>query len=121
MPPPLRRSGSGLLQNPRPGLLPSPDFPRLGPLGPSRVGSSTRQSSRSLQPAGLLLLASTPGFRRAPEVDYRGPLAASPGGTRHPLVGRPFAGHTKVERLRLAEPFGLSVPSGEPASCAVSP
>jgi hypothetical protein len=34
-----------------------------------------------LRPAALLLLASTAGFRRTPEVDYRAPLAACPDGT----------------------------------------
>jgi hypothetical protein len=69
--PPLRRSGSGLLQIPRPGLLPWPNTARLGPLGPLRGVLSTRQSSRSLRPAASLLLASTPGSRPTPEVDYR--------------------------------------------------
>ncbi len=81
MPSPLRRSGSGLLQNPRPGLLPSPHPTGLGPLGPLRAFVSTRQSSRSLRPAALLLLASPPGSPRTPEVGYRAPLAACPGGT----------------------------------------
>jgi len=89
MPSPLRRSGSGLLQNPRPGLLPSPHPSRLGPLGPSRAFVSTRQSSRSLRPAALLLLASPPGSPRTPEVGYRAPLAACPGGDSHPLVDGP--------------------------------
>src|SRR6266849_8218095 len=48
MPPPLRRSGSRLLQNPRPGLLPSPTTPGLGPLDPLRELVSTRWSSFSV-------------------------------------------------------------------------
>src|SRR5207302_7361421 len=54
MPTPLRRSGSGLLQDPRPGLLPSPYVARFGPLGPLRVGVSTRKRSPSLRPAAFL-------------------------------------------------------------------
>src|SRR6266568_6220703 len=53
MPSPLRRSGSGLLQIPRPGLLSSPNSAGLDPLGPSRVVLSTRQSSRSLRPCSF--------------------------------------------------------------------
>src|SRR6266702_7607637 len=99
MPSPLRRSGSGLLQIPRPGLLPSPKNAGLGPLGPSRVVLSTRQSSRSLRPAASLLLASTPGSRRTPEVDYRGPLAASPGGTHtRRLIGPLLGTHSQNRR-----------------------
>ncbi|SRR5216683_200317 len=95
MPPPLRRSGSGLLQNPWPGLLSSPKSAGLGPLGPSRVVLSTRQSSRLLRPAASLLLASAPGSRPTPEVDFRAPLAACPGGTHTrrsfgPLLGAPL-------------------------------
>src|SRR5713101_6522624 len=92
MPSPLRRSGSRLLQNPRPGLLPSPKSTGLGPLGPSRVVLSTRQSSPTLRPAASLLLASTLGSRLTLEVDFRAPLAACPGGTHTrrsfgPLLG----------------------------------
>ena|SRR5487761_164406 len=95
MPPPLRRSGSGLLQNPRPGLLPSPKSAGLGPLGPSRVVLSTRQSSPTLRPAASLLLASTLGSRLTLEVDFRAPLVACPGGTHTrrsfgPLLGAPL-------------------------------
>src|SRR5215469_16226430 len=78
MPTPLRRSGSGLLQNPWPGLLPSPNGTGLGP---SRVSFSTRQGSTSLRPAALLHLPSAPplsGYRR---FHYRAPLAACPGRT----------------------------------------
>lgn len=39
---PLRRSGSGLLQIPPPGLLPSSSAPRLGPLEPSRENLTSR-------------------------------------------------------------------------------
>src|SRR5207244_12412098 len=81
MPPPLRRGGSGLLQNPKPGLLPSPKSAGLGPLGPSRVVLSTRQSSPTLRPAASLLLASTPDSHPTLEVDFRAPLVACPGGT----------------------------------------
>src|SRR5712691_11989718 len=81
MPPPLRRSGSRLLQNPEPGLLPSPKSAGLGPLGPSRVVLSTRQSSPKLRPAASLLLASTPDSHLTLEVDFRAPLVACPGGT----------------------------------------
>jgi hypothetical protein len=70
-----------MLQNPRPGLLPSPIYAGLGPLGPLRGQVSTRQSSLSLRPAASLLLASPPGSHRTPEVDFRAPLAACPGGT----------------------------------------
>src|SRR6266536_1264556 len=107
MPSPLRRSGSGLLQNPWPGLLPSPCKPRLGPLGPLRVGFSTRQSSRSLRPAASLLLASTPGSRRTPEVDYRGPLAASPSGTHtRRLIGPLLGTRSQNRRTDLAQNGG---------------
>src|SRR5919198_1862911 len=78
MPPPVRRRGSGLLQIPRPRLLPSPCVPGLGPLASEL---STRQGSPALRPAALLLLASTLGSPLTPEVDYRAPLAVCPGGT----------------------------------------
>src|SRR2546426_1480546 len=104
MPPPLRRRGSGLLQNPRPGPLPSPTASRLGPLGPSRVTVSARQSSRSLRPAASLLLASTPGFRLTPEVDYRAPLAACPGGTHTRWSFGPWLG-THAGQLRISSPL----------------
>src|SRR5712692_2363574 len=84
MPPPLRRRGSRLLQNPRPGLLSSPKSAGLDPLGPLRGVLSTRQSSRSLRPAASFLLASAPGSRPTPEVDFRAPLAVCPGGTHPP-------------------------------------
>src|SRR6266702_7953945 len=95
MPPPLRRSGSGLLQNPEPGLLPSPKSAGLGPLGPSRVVLSTRQSSPKLRPAASLLLASAPDSHPTLEVDFRAPLAACPGGTHTrqsfgPSLGTPL-------------------------------
>src|SRR6266699_471854 len=95
MPPPLRRSGSGLLQNPRPGMLPSPKSAGLGPLGPSRVVLSTRQSSPKLRPAASLLLASAPDSHQTLEVDFRAPLVACPGGTHTrrpigPLQGTPL-------------------------------
>ena len=89
MPPHLRRRGSGLLQIPKPGLLPSPNCAGLGPLGPSRVVLSTRPSSCSLRPAALLLLASTPGSHPTSE----NLLPRSSGGLRgrdlHPLVDWP--------------------------------
>src|SRR5665213_217796 len=109
MPSPLRRSGSGLLQNPRPGLLPSPKGPRLGPLFPLRDGLATQKSSLSLRPAASLLLASTPGSRRTPEVAYRAPLVACPGGTHTrwsigPSLGtRPMA-HTRQDSENDGEP-----------------
>src|SRR2546430_2012172 len=82
------RSGPMLLQNPRRGLLASPHVPGLGPLVPLRVVLSTRQSSLSLRPAALLLLASALGSPLTPEVDYRAPLAACPGGTHtHRSIG----------------------------------
>jgi hypothetical protein len=115
MPTPLRRSGSGLLQIPRPGLLPSPNYAWLGPLGPSRVVLSTRQSSLSLRPAAVLLLASPPGSRRTPEVDYRAPLAACPGGTlTHWSIG-PSLGTPQYEPRRLCpglpdRPGGVHLP-----------
>src|SRR6266852_74343 len=95
MPPPLRRSGSGLLQNPEPGLLPSPKSAGLGPLGPLRVVLSTRQSSPKLRPAASLLLASTPDSHPTLEVDFRAPLVACPGGTHTrrsfgPSLGTPL-------------------------------
>src|SRR5487761_976008 len=90
MPPPVRRSGSGLLQIPRPGLLPSPHYAGFGPLGPLRVVLSTRQSSLSLRPAAALLLASSPGSHPTPE----NLLPRSSGGLRgrdsHPPVDWPF-------------------------------
>src|SRR3989442_1545395 len=92
MPPPVRRRGSGLLQNPWPGLLPSPFVPGLGPLDPCGFELTTRQSSRSLRPAALLLLASTRGSRGTPEVDYRAPLAACPGGTSTHWLFGPWLG-----------------------------
>src|SRR5579863_6999246 len=93
MPPLVRRSGSGLLQNPRPGLLPSPHYAGFGPLGPLRVVLSTRQSSLSLRPAAALLLASSPGSHPTPE----NLLPRSSGGLRgrdsHPPVVWPLSGH----------------------------
>src|SRR6266852_7053344 len=95
MPPPLRRSGSGLLQTPEPGLLPSPKSAGLGPLGASRVVLSTRQSSPKLRPAASLLLASAPDSHLTLEVDFRAPLVACPGGTHTrrsfgPSLGTPL-------------------------------
>src|SRR6266511_4028733 len=114
MPPPLRRSGSGLLQNPWPGLLPSPKSAGLGPLGPSRVVLSTRQSSPMLRPTASLLLASTLGSRLTLEVDFRAPLVACPGGTHTrrsfgPLLGAPLfepprPARKVLERRRLLAP-----------------
>src|SRR6266542_710176 len=78
MPTPLRRSGSGLLQNPWPGLLPSPREARLGPLVPLRVNISTRQSSLSLRPATLFDLPSAPALTGYRRFHYRAPLAACP-------------------------------------------
>src|SRR5579859_1383809 len=109
MPPPLRRSGSGLLQNPRPGLLPSPKSTGLGPLGPSRVVLSTRQSSPTLRPAASFLLASTLGSRLTLEVDFRAPLAACPSGTHTrrsfgPLLGTPLFELAKRTRRKRLEP-----------------
>src|SRR2546421_8365358 len=89
MPTPLRRSGSGLLQDPRPGLLPSPLFPGLGPLVPSRATFSTRQGSTSLRPAALLHLPSAPPLDGHRRFHYRAPLAACPGPDFHRLVASP--------------------------------
>src|SRR5256885_2840779 len=106
MPSPIRRKGSGLLQIPRPGLLPSPRESRLGPLVPLRVEFSTRQSSRSLRPAVSLLLASAVGSRRIPEVDYRAPLAACPGGTlTHRSIGPSLGAHSRFQ-VRLGKGSG---------------
>src|SRR5579859_4115712 len=77
MPIPLRRSGSGLLQNPWPGLLPSPNRSRLGPLD----CVSTRQDSLSLRPAASLHLPSAPPLDGHRRFHFRAPLAACPGGT----------------------------------------
>src|ERR1700730_5872141 len=103
MPPPVRRSGSGLLQNPRPGLLPSPRYAGFGPLGPLRAVLSTRQSSLSLRPAAALLLASSPGSHPTPEI-----LTSRPSGgwgvrDSHPPVVWPLSGHdvTRTSRLWL--------------------
>src|SRR5215469_184693 len=79
MPTPLRRRGSGLLQNPRPGMLPSPVSPSLDPLGPLRDRFSTRQSSGSLRPAALFHLPSAPPLSGHRRFHYRAPLAAYPG------------------------------------------
>src|SRR5712692_1097882 len=99
MPSPVRRSGSGLLQIPRPGLLPSPYYAGLGPLGPSRVVLSTRQSSLSLRPAAALLLASSPGSHPTPE----NLLPRSSGGLRgrdsHPPVDWPLPGHDTTRTI----------------------
>src|SRR6266849_5284361 len=96
MPSPLRRSGSGLLQNPEPGLLSSPNSAGLDPLGPSRGVLSTRQSSRSLRPAATRLLASTPISQSTPE----NLLPRSSGGLRgresHPLIDRLDKGQVDV-------------------------
>lgn len=82
------RSGSGLLQIPRPGLLPSPHPTGLGPLCPYGIKFSTRQISLSLRPAASLLLASPPRSHRTLEVDFGAPLAACPGGTHtRPSIG----------------------------------
>src|SRR6266516_4171392 len=90
MPSHLRRRGSGLLQNPEPGLLSSPNSAGLDPLGPSRVVLSTRPSSCSLRPAATRLLASSPSSHPTPE-DL---LPRSSGGLRgrdsHPPVDWPF-------------------------------
>src|SRR5487761_1202312 len=102
MPSPLRRSGSGLLQIPWPGLLSSPKNAGLDPLGPSRGVLSTRQSSLPLRPAASRLLASTPGSHPTPE----NLLPRSSGGLRGrdslPPIDRPFAGHTVLRTLLLA-------------------
>ncbi len=103
-------SGHTLLQNPWPGILPSPTPSGLGPLVPSRGFVSTRQSSISLRPAALFLLASPPGFRLTPEVDYRAPLAAYPGGTHtrwsRALSGQHKGGKTRSEFMRRAHTRG---------------
>src|SRR5215471_16864985 len=103
MPPPLRRSGSRLLQNPRPGLLPSPITPGLGPLVPLRELVSTRQSSCSLRPAGMLLLASTPGSHRTPENSLLGSSGGLPRRDSHPLVDWPLTGHAACPSSARAE------------------
>src|SRR5487761_946133 len=109
MPSPLRRSGSGLLQIPWPGLLSSPKNAGLDPLGPSRGVLSTRQSSLPLRPAASHLLASTPGSHPTPE----NLLPRSSGGLRgrdsHPLIDRPFAGHTDF-RTAISNPISLARP-----------
>jgi len=79
MPPHLRRRGSGLLQNPRPRLLPSPNYVRLGPLGPSRVVLSTQPSSCPLRPAATFLLASPPDSHPTPENSLPGSSGGLPG------------------------------------------
>ncbi len=70
--------GSGLLQIPRPGLLPSPHPTGLGPLGPLRDKFSTRQGSVSLRPAALLHLPSAPPLSGHRRFHYRARLAACP-------------------------------------------
>ena len=58
---PPKLSGHTLLQNPWPGLLPSPKASGLGPHGPLREFFTTRQRFMfPLRPAGLPPLASTP-------------------------------------------------------------
>src|SRR6266849_2486597 len=109
MPSPLRRSGSGLLQNPEPGLLSSPNSAGLDPLGPSRGVLSTRQSSPKLRPAASLLLASTPDSHLTPEVDFRAPLVACPGGTHtrrsiDPSQGTPLFELSDRTRNRRSRP-----------------
>src|SRR5713226_1930805 len=96
MPSPVRRSGSGLLQIPRPGLLPSPYYAGLGPLGPSRVVLSTRQSSLSLRPAAALLLASSPGSHPTPENLLPRSSGDLRGRDSHPPVDWPFTGHDTI-------------------------
>src|SRR5487761_516167 len=104
MPSPLRRSGSGLLQIPWPGLLSSPKNAGLDPLGPSRGVLSTRQSSLPLRPAASRLLASTPGSHPTPE----NLLPRSSGGLRGrdslPPIDRPFAGHTALRTVLVTPP-----------------
>jgi hypothetical protein len=89
MPSPIRRSGSGLLQNPRPGLLPSPISAGLGPLDPLRVHVSTRQSSTSLRPAALFHLPSAPPLDGLPEISLPGSSGGLPGPDSHRLVDSP--------------------------------
>jgi hypothetical protein len=107
MPTPLRRSGSGLLQIPGPGCC-----LRLTPPGSARSvphGICFRRGRvrLSLRPATLLLLASPPGSHRTPEVDFRAPLAACPGGTHtRRLIGPIWAtlGHENYVRgVRVCE------------------
>src|ERR1700730_14150552 len=103
MPPLVRRSGSGLLQNPRPGLLPSPRYAGFGPLGPLRAVLSTRQSSLSLRPAAALLLASSPGSHPTPEIVLPRSSGGVGGGAPPPPVVWPLSGHdvTRTSRLWL--------------------
>ena len=103
MPPHLRRRGSGLLQNPRPRLLPSPNYVRLGPLGPSRVVLSTQPSSCPLRPAATFLLASPPGSHPDAGEFTSGLLWRLARGGTHtrrsigPLLGTPLQGTPRSE------------------------
>ncbi len=98
----LRRRGSGVLQAPGPGLLPSPTKPGLGPPRPLREYLSTRHA---FQPAALILLASTELLSLPPENS----LPGSPGGLpasdstvfpSHRLVVQPFMGARASQVLR---------------------
>jgi hypothetical protein len=99
MPSPLRRSGSGRLQNPRPRLRPSPNLTGLGPLGPSRGCLSARQRSRHATACNF----ASPRFDARLSPNAGGWLPSSSGGLlgrdSHPLVDRPFTGHTQVWQL----------------------
>ena len=69
----LRRRGSGVLQDPSPGLLSSPNYTELDPPRPLRESVSTRPA---FQPAASFLLASTELLSLPPENS----LPGSPGG-----------------------------------------
>ena len=89
----------------------------LGPLGPSRVVLSTRQSSPKLRPAASLLLASAPDSHQTLEVDFRAPLVACPGGTYTrrsfgPSLGTPLFEPPGPTRDSLRQPgFESLIPS----------
>jgi hypothetical protein len=94
MPSPLRRSGSGLLQNPEPGLLPSPKSGGFGPLGPSRVFFR-----RGRVPLRYALQLRSSSLRRRALTRRRRICFSSSGGLRgrdsHPPVqSSPSYGHT---------------------------
>src|SRR5919198_5708685 len=108
MPSPLRRSGSGMLQNPEPGLLSSPNSAGLDPLDPSRVVLSTRQSSHPLRPAASRLLASTPGSHPTSENLLPGSSGGLPGRDSHPPIVRPSQG------TPLFEPAGRTRKAANP-------
>jgi len=85
-----------VLQVPSPGLLPSPNYTRLGPPRPLRANVSTRLA---FQPAALILLASTGLLSLPPENSLPGSPGGLPGSDStafpsHRLVVQPFMGAT---------------------------